>query len=753
MFKDDRMISMLSAIVLMVAIGTIIQRADGLSALFGGKEEAAPVIALNDDAINVPVDTLARIDVLANDEGLDAEAIARFAITSSPACGRLFVQGTTVQYLPEIECSVDQSFTYSVPTEIGVLEATARLTVIGGQPAPASAPTIVADAEPKQPEQTPAPAPAPQVSAADPKPEPEPKQPRVIYSNGPSQQASVQQSQAKRTEQQAGSTEVSVAPAPVAPAYDQPALKAPVGASPVAPQQTTPVDDVVATLSDNAEPIRPEPSLPPVLSAPEDVTDADPVRPSLLETLGAGAADVAKAAQPDVTTALQGNPSSPQAVPSAPRRAEQNSLEGLPDPERLEDLPQLARLDVEDDRIVSPDRTERGVAVSDSTPADLNGSASDDESGPIGFLVALFDVREPTTEPPAPPRDLEVERFPRSAEPHGLQVPEPDRADGARLAALSENAPRPTAIPGEVALGTLPVDRSQGAYVPEPPKDEEVALINPTAPIDPVTEPKSPTRAPVPAERKNTPDEPAEPAVACDVPSSATLDIRNAGQTGVSVVAPCHANTVAELSYSGLRFAVPIDAEGQGGVIAMGFEANAPALLRFVDGETIDFDLPFKGVHRITRVALVWDQPISLELNALEFGAAIGSENHVRPDNPRSFAEIRRSGGGFLQSFRAQGGVGLNAEIYTYFSRRGGTSGIVKMMIDFASRSRDGMEGTCGAGPLAAPEFLVLRSEAGRPERPILRKLAPLDCSSVAEGKSDKHLISSAVADLIVSGN
>ncbi|MEL6999227.1 MAG: hypothetical protein AAFP68_13270, partial [Pseudomonadota bacterium] len=125
-------------------------------------------------------------------------------------------------------------------------------------------------------------------------------------------------------------------------------------------------------------------------------------------------------------------------------------------------------------------------------------------------------------------------------------------------------------------------------------------------------------------------------------------------------------------------------------------------------------------------------------------------DDHVRPDNPRSFQDVRRRGGGFLHTYRSYARVGQNAQIYSFWHRRGGRSGVVNLMIDFASRNRDLLDGTCGDGKYAAPSFLIIRSEAGRLERPILRKLAAIDCSYVTQEVGDKRLISGAVSDLLV---
>lgn len=240
-------------------------------------------------------------------------------------------------------------------------------------------------------------------------------------------------------------------------------------------------------------------------------------------------------------------------------------------------------------------------------------------------------------------------------------------------------------------------------------------------------------------------------AEACTVPPSTELEIRRAAQTVIRINAPCQADTIAELSYSGLRLAIPLDRQGRGSVVALGFEASAPAIVRFSDDAVLDFDIPFPDVNRIDRVAVVWNVPVALELHALEFGAQSGSQNHVHPGNRRKFSDVRRSGGGFLHGYRSYAGVGQNAQIYTHWKRGGARNGIVKLMIDYASRNRDRLEGTCGEGTYAAPGFVVLRSSAGRMDRPVVRRLAALPCSRIAKEIGDKRLISGAIDDLVIA--
>ncbi|HUF57227.1 MAG TPA: hypothetical protein VMM55_11780, partial [Thermohalobaculum sp.] len=218
--------------------------------------------------------------------------------------------------------------------------------------------------------------------------------------------------------------------------------------------------------------------------------------------------------------------------------------------------------------------------------------------------------------------------------------------------------------------------------------------------------------------------------------------------TTVAVSAPCQAGTAAVLDYGGLSLAVPLDAGGKGAIDVPGFKSRMDATLTFEDGETMPMTLPFEEIQRVERVALVWDMPVGLELHALEFGADRDSDAHVGPEDERSFNDVRRSGGGFLQAFAPADGAGQHARVYTYYLRAGGPSGVVRMMVDFASR-RAGADGTCGDGPLASPGFTVLRTSRGMEERPIRSRLAAAGCGGDAEAAGE--MIGNAVGNLVIA--
>jgi hypothetical protein len=317
---------------------------------------------------------------------------------------------------------------------------------------------------------------------------------------------------------------------------------------------------------------------------------------------------------------------------------------------------------------------------------------------------------------------------------------------GPLLAALS-----PGLSPGLAvgpALDIMPVEPLslppgfEGLMVPRPrPADlgRRAPATEPTLPIaEPVAEPAV---------------EPvvAEPAAPCTEVPGLTLDIRRAGVTVLGVAAPCQAGTVAELTYSGLKLAVPLDGNGQGSVTVPGFEPISPSIVTFRDGSDLQFELPFLDVEQVSRVALAWDAPVELGLNALEHGAALNSPGHVRPGAARSLEEARQTGGGYLSVFWPVAGVGQSVQVYSWHHQSGESPGVVRMMVDFVSRDRDRLASACGNGRDAAPSFVVLRSEAGRLGEPMTRRLDPIDCGRIPEADGSGRLISGVVDDLLIT--
>ncbi|MGF1553973.1 MAG: hypothetical protein ACFBWO_15950, partial [Paracoccaceae bacterium] len=109
------MISILSAVVLMLTIGTLVQRQDMVASFLGSEDETAERRAvLVPDRASVAADTLTRIEVLGNDEALPHEARDALAVLTQPECGRVFVQDGALQFLAEGDCPATLDFLYGL---------------------------------------------------------------------------------------------------------------------------------------------------------------------------------------------------------------------------------------------------------------------------------------------------------------------------------------------------------------------------------------------------------------------------------------------------------------------------------------------------------------------------------------------------------------------------------------------------------------------------------------------------------------
>jgi hypothetical protein len=130
-FKDDRFISILSGIVLMIAIGTVVQRGGPLVEYFTGGTQGA---ALAPDSAETAAGARLRIDVLANDAGIGETEVAHLRIAERPDCGSAFVEDGAITYLPESGCAGTRRLTYAVRRDGGPV-AEVRVEVL-----PAEAP-------------------------------------------------------------------------------------------------------------------------------------------------------------------------------------------------------------------------------------------------------------------------------------------------------------------------------------------------------------------------------------------------------------------------------------------------------------------------------------------------------------------------------------------------------------------------------------------------------------------------------------
>ncbi|MDH3668059.1 MAG: hypothetical protein OEN23_14120 [Paracoccaceae bacterium] len=645
MLKDDRMMSMLTVVVILIAIGTLVQRMDVFEKYFGGETQRFAHVA---DEVIVRANVLSDIDVLANDQGIEEGDADRLLIIAQPDCGRVFAEEGLAHYMPADRCVGVQTFYYAVNGR-GNQPGEVRVTVRLGEVTE----SMVENAQ----RDTPAPQP------------------------------------------QAPSTEVqAAADATTAPA------------APTAPQGSLTTSGAVAQA-----PAVPKPEAPTITELPASARGASlggsgsgagiaresaGAAPRVVDTTDALAGEQVSAATPEV--ALTRTPDSTAAPDAA--ADPQGSAEGVA----------AGASELGPDQESAPDpQASVPAEIAAATPESGAGEAAAGQDQASG-TAAVTPIEE-TQDSPATIR---------RAEPQEL-------ADAAATEPGSEAPDEAVAVLRESEAANLAPNVTRVDTTPPPElKDPDAAS------------------APAPQEETSGTQVAARPPSAepCTVPASLTLDVRAAAITYAIIESPCHAGTVAELGYEGLRFAIPIDGAGTGTIAAPGFQNASDATIRFADDARLNFSIAFNDTEKMDRVAVATEAATELQLHAFEFGAAPGGPDHVGPANPRRHDDVRRSGGGYLLEYAPVDGTGQSVEIYTFWHRRRGGEGIVRLDLGLG-RDSGPAAGCGGGGAGGTPDYVVLRTQKGKLLRPRLGLLAPIDCAALA---ASGGFVPDAIDDIVV---
>ncbi len=172
------------------------------------------------------------------------------------------------------------------------------------------------------------------------------------------------------------------------------------------------------------------------------------------------------------------------------------------------------------------------------------------------------------------------------------------------------------------------------------------------------------------------------------------------GEIKVSITAPCLPNSPLLIRQGEFQFSANTDAAGIYEIAFPAFARNAEIRVSLPDGIEKTAAVVVPDAERFTRVALLWNGQLDLELHAAEYGARPGTPGYVWSGDPASLRQSRRTGGGYLQIF----GSGESfAEIYTLpISKRA-----AKGTIDLSLHVADGAT-TCDT----AVDLRVLRLQA-----------------------------------------
>lgn len=124
--------SILTGLVIVVAMTTLAQRSDELLQFFFG--EAPAQVAPQNDEAEVAAGASKIIDVLANDLNLAPADAANLRILVSPACGAVEATGEGVLYVASDRCEGKQIFAYCVARGDACPTASVIVTITPASP-------------------------------------------------------------------------------------------------------------------------------------------------------------------------------------------------------------------------------------------------------------------------------------------------------------------------------------------------------------------------------------------------------------------------------------------------------------------------------------------------------------------------------------------------------------------------------------------------------------------------------------------
>ena len=131
---DDRMMTILTGVVLTIALGAVAQRGD----LFGDFGMATAYVP-RDDVVTVSAEGAYLIDVTANDEGAQPGDGNRILITEAPRCGVVYRHQGAIAFEGAAACAGTQRLSYCVASGDECREAEVTLVMASDVAASGSA--------------------------------------------------------------------------------------------------------------------------------------------------------------------------------------------------------------------------------------------------------------------------------------------------------------------------------------------------------------------------------------------------------------------------------------------------------------------------------------------------------------------------------------------------------------------------------------------------------------------------------------
>lgn len=198
----------------------------------------------------------------------------------------------------------------------------------------------------------------------------------------------------------------------------------------------------------------------------------------------------------------------------------------------------------------------------------------------------------------------------------------------------------------------------------------------------------------------------------------------------------CRGNEPVTIEYAGARLVRRLDHAGALDLTLDCFAGTgSKAEIFFSDGARGAIDVTTSDLGRLSKVAVIWQAPVNLDLHAYEYAAAHGEPGHIWASSPSSPDDAWEKtlasgrGHGFITAHDGSG-EGDKYEVYTLWHHEDQTSGTIELALDFKSRGDTPSGEMCGNGPLSQIAFEVVtlsrRGEVTREQAVLL----PMECGS-----------------------
>lgn len=169
------------------------------------------------------------------------------------------------------------------------------------------------------------------------------------------------------------------------------------------------------------------------------------------------------------------------------------------------------------------------------------------------------------------------------------------------------------------------------------------------------------------------------------------------GLVEVMLSNPCRKGAVARIEAEGLTLAASFDDNGHARILLPLFHPEVEIRWQAADEAMKNKRVRFSGFRNALRVALIWHDPVDLDLHVVEPGATFGaSSGHVSPDH-------LTSGLGIMHVDGHSQPTGDRVEVYDLPPERNPHEGLFKVYVDVAATDTGARSSPCGE--LAGPEF------------------------------------------------